>query len=211
MILIFGSFILGGERIIALFGNGLAGAVVIDALIVRSTLVRTLMILAGKANWWLPAHPRPHPPPPQRRRKQPTTTSQANTPPGGSRNNQSRRNDGSSAGASAPSLLSVQLFPPLTEAQVGRRHRDLLCNPHGGAGSPARLPPLRGKGDSSVGSICNFLSSTRAATVSSSARIGGLSSARATCSPPTRSRTAATPPIPRSTVMIAIERPLLYG
>jgi hypothetical protein len=41
---------------------------------------------------------------------------------------------------------------------------------------------LRGKGDSSVGSICNFLASTRAATVSSSARIGGLSSARATCS-----------------------------
>ena len=138
MILIFASFILGGERIIALFGIGLAGAVVIDALIVRSILVPSLMLLAGKANWWCPPILDRILPHLQRRRKQPTTTSQANTPPGGSSNNQSRRNDGSSAGASAPSLQTNQLFPPLTEAQLGRRHRDLLCNPHGGAGGPAR-------------------------------------------------------------------------
>jgi hypothetical protein len=42
-------------------------------------------------------------------------------------------------------------------------------------------------------------------------RIGGLSSARATCSSSTRSRAAATPAIPRSTVMIAIERLLPYA
>ena len=54
MILVFGSFILGGERILMLFGLGLAGAVAIDALIVRSILVPGLMLLAGKANWWLP-------------------------------------------------------------------------------------------------------------------------------------------------------------
>jgi RND superfamily putative drug exporter len=54
MILVFGSFILGGERILMLFGLGLAGAVAIDALIVRSVLVPGLMLLAGKANWWLP-------------------------------------------------------------------------------------------------------------------------------------------------------------
>jgi RND superfamily putative drug exporter len=54
MILVFGSFMLGGERIIMLFGLGLAGAVLLDALIVRSVLVPGLMLLAGKANWWLP-------------------------------------------------------------------------------------------------------------------------------------------------------------
>ncbi len=54
MILVFGSFILGGERILMLFGLGLAGAVFLDALIVRSVLVPGLMLLTGKANWWLP-------------------------------------------------------------------------------------------------------------------------------------------------------------
>jgi RND superfamily putative drug exporter len=54
MVLVFGSFILGGNRIIELFGLGLAGAVLLDALIVRSVLVPGLMLLAGKANWWLP-------------------------------------------------------------------------------------------------------------------------------------------------------------
>ena len=54
MILVFGSFILGGERVIELFGLGLAGAVFLDALVVRSVLVPALMLLAGKANWWLP-------------------------------------------------------------------------------------------------------------------------------------------------------------
>ena len=55
MVLVFGSFILGGERIIELFGLGLAGAVFLDALVVRSTLVPGLMLLAGKADWWLPS------------------------------------------------------------------------------------------------------------------------------------------------------------
>jgi RND superfamily putative drug exporter len=54
MILVFGSFILGGERILMLFGLGLAGAVLLDALIVRSVLVPGLMLLSGRANWWLP-------------------------------------------------------------------------------------------------------------------------------------------------------------
>jgi RND superfamily putative drug exporter len=55
MVLVFGAFILGGERVIMLFGVGLASAVLLDALIVRSVLVPALMLLAGKANWWLPA------------------------------------------------------------------------------------------------------------------------------------------------------------
>ena len=54
MVLVFGAFVLGGERVIELFGLGLAGAVFLDALIVRSVLVPGLMLLTGKANWWLP-------------------------------------------------------------------------------------------------------------------------------------------------------------
>jgi RND superfamily putative drug exporter len=55
MVLVFGSFVLGGNRVIELFGVGLASAVVLDALIVRSVLVPAVMIIIGKANWWLPA------------------------------------------------------------------------------------------------------------------------------------------------------------
>ncbi|MGA9857171.1 MAG: MMPL family transporter [Solirubrobacteraceae bacterium] len=54
MVLVFASFILGGERIIELFGVGLASAVLLDALIVRSVLVPALMIIIGDANWKLP-------------------------------------------------------------------------------------------------------------------------------------------------------------
>ena len=54
MILVFGAFILGGQRIIDLFGVGLASAVLLDALIVRSVLVPSLMLMIGDANWWLP-------------------------------------------------------------------------------------------------------------------------------------------------------------
>ena len=54
MVLVFGSFILGGQRIIELFGVGLAGAVLLDALIVRSVLVPALMMLLGERNWQIP-------------------------------------------------------------------------------------------------------------------------------------------------------------
>ena len=39
MVLVFGAFVLGGMRIIELFGVGLASAVLLDAVIVRSALV----------------------------------------------------------------------------------------------------------------------------------------------------------------------------
>ncbi|MGH2894161.1 MAG: MMPL family transporter [Solirubrobacteraceae bacterium] len=55
MVLVFASFILGGERIIELFGVGLASAVFLDALIVRSVLVPALMILLGDSNWKIPS------------------------------------------------------------------------------------------------------------------------------------------------------------
>ncbi|WP_349307966.1 MULTISPECIES: MMPL family transporter [unclassified Streptomyces] len=54
MIAVFGAFVLSGERATAMFGLGLAGAVALDAFILRTMLVPALMHLFGKANWWLP-------------------------------------------------------------------------------------------------------------------------------------------------------------
>jgi RND superfamily putative drug exporter len=54
MICVFLSFAIGGERVIAEFGIGLGGAVLIDAFIIRTILVPSLMHFIGKANWWMP-------------------------------------------------------------------------------------------------------------------------------------------------------------
>ena len=54
MIAVFSGFILGDNRIIKLFGVGLGGAIFIDAFILRTVLVPSLMHLIGKANWWYP-------------------------------------------------------------------------------------------------------------------------------------------------------------
>jgi RND superfamily putative drug exporter len=54
MIVVFGAFVLGGERVIKLFGIGLASAVLLDAVIVRSVLVPGLMLMLGERNWKLP-------------------------------------------------------------------------------------------------------------------------------------------------------------
>jgi RND superfamily putative drug exporter len=54
MILVFGSFILGGERVIKEFGLGLAGGVLVDAIVIRMAIVPSVMTLLGKANWWFP-------------------------------------------------------------------------------------------------------------------------------------------------------------
>ena len=55
MVTVFASFMLGDERIIKLFGLGLAAAVFIDAVIIRSVLVPAIMQLLGTRAWWLPA------------------------------------------------------------------------------------------------------------------------------------------------------------
>jgi RND superfamily putative drug exporter len=54
MIAVFGGFILGDARVIKLFGIGLATAVFLDAFVVRTVLVPSLMHLIGKANWFFP-------------------------------------------------------------------------------------------------------------------------------------------------------------
>ncbi len=54
MVVVFGSFVFEDDRIIKLFGLGLASAVFIDATIVRMVLVPATMQLLGAKNWWLP-------------------------------------------------------------------------------------------------------------------------------------------------------------
>ena len=55
MVCVFGSFVLGEQRDLKLFGFGLAFAVFIDATIVRLVLVPSAMELMGNANWWAPS------------------------------------------------------------------------------------------------------------------------------------------------------------
>jgi RND superfamily putative drug exporter len=54
MICVFLAFAVGGQRIIAEFGIGLGGAVLLDAFFLRTILVPSLMHFFGKANWWMP-------------------------------------------------------------------------------------------------------------------------------------------------------------
>jgi putative drug exporter of the RND superfamily len=54
MVTVFASFMIGEDRIIKLFGLGLASAVFIDAVIIRSILVPAIMQLFGKRAWWFP-------------------------------------------------------------------------------------------------------------------------------------------------------------
>jgi RND superfamily putative drug exporter len=54
MVTVFASFMLGDDRIIKLFGLGLASAVFIDAVIIRSVLVPAIMQLLGTRAWWFP-------------------------------------------------------------------------------------------------------------------------------------------------------------
>jgi RND superfamily putative drug exporter len=55
MILVFASFILGGDLIIKEFGLGLAVAVLVDAFVIRMAIVPATMFLLGRSNWWFPA------------------------------------------------------------------------------------------------------------------------------------------------------------
>jgi putative drug exporter of the RND superfamily len=54
MILVFASFALGDDRIIKLFGLGLASAVFFDAVVIRCLLVPAIMEILGRSAWYLP-------------------------------------------------------------------------------------------------------------------------------------------------------------
>jgi RND superfamily putative drug exporter len=54
MVVVFASFLLNDERVVNLFGFGLAVAIAIDATVVRLVLVPAVMAIAGRAAWYLP-------------------------------------------------------------------------------------------------------------------------------------------------------------
>jgi RND superfamily putative drug exporter len=51
---VFLSFATGGVSFMKLFGVGLTLAVLLDAFVIRGTLVPAFMRLAGEWNWWAP-------------------------------------------------------------------------------------------------------------------------------------------------------------
>jgi RND superfamily putative drug exporter len=55
MVCVYTSFILNGDPTVKQFGLGLAAAIAVDATVVRCLLVPAVMVLLGRANWWLPA------------------------------------------------------------------------------------------------------------------------------------------------------------
>jgi len=56
MILVFTAFIFGGQGMpIQQVGLGFAAAIFVDAYVIRTVLVPTIMHMLGRANWWLPA------------------------------------------------------------------------------------------------------------------------------------------------------------
>jgi putative drug exporter of the RND superfamily len=54
MIAVFLAFVAHPEPVTKMVGLGLAVAVLVDATVVRMLLVPSLMVLMGRANWWLP-------------------------------------------------------------------------------------------------------------------------------------------------------------
>jgi len=55
MILVFGSFMFGGERVIKEFGLGLSAGIFMDCVLIRMAIVPAVMFLLRRANWWFPA------------------------------------------------------------------------------------------------------------------------------------------------------------
>jgi putative drug exporter of the RND superfamily len=54
MIAVFGGFVGSSESLVKMIGFGLAGAVFLDAFVVRMAIVPAVLALLGKAAWWLP-------------------------------------------------------------------------------------------------------------------------------------------------------------
>ena len=55
MVAVFASFMLGGQRVLELFGLALAAAVFLDALVIRCILLPATLQLLGDRTWWFPA------------------------------------------------------------------------------------------------------------------------------------------------------------
>ena len=55
MVAVFLAFVLSTDRTIKMIGLGMATAILVDALVVRTVLVPAIMHTLGDANWRLPA------------------------------------------------------------------------------------------------------------------------------------------------------------
>jgi RND superfamily putative drug exporter len=55
MVVVFLAFVLSTDRTIKMIGLGMATAIAVDALVVRTVLVPAIMHALGAANWRLPA------------------------------------------------------------------------------------------------------------------------------------------------------------
>jgi RND superfamily putative drug exporter len=55
MVVVFSSFVITTDRTVKMIGLGMAVAILIDALLIRTVLVPAVMHTFGKANWALPA------------------------------------------------------------------------------------------------------------------------------------------------------------
>lgn len=55
MIMVFGAFVLSGDRMLQQMGFGMAIAIFVDAVIIRCLIVPAAMQLMGRHAWWLPA------------------------------------------------------------------------------------------------------------------------------------------------------------
>jgi len=54
MVVVFGSFVFEDDRVLRMFGLGMAVAVLLDATLIRMLLVPATMELLGARNWWMP-------------------------------------------------------------------------------------------------------------------------------------------------------------
>jgi RND superfamily putative drug exporter len=54
MVVVFGSFVFEDDRVLRMFGLGMAVAVLLDATVIRMLLVPATMELLGARNWWMP-------------------------------------------------------------------------------------------------------------------------------------------------------------
>ena len=54
MVVVFFSFVLSGDRTIALFGLGLSSAVLLDAVVIRCLLLPAVLHLLGSSTWRFP-------------------------------------------------------------------------------------------------------------------------------------------------------------
>jgi RND superfamily putative drug exporter len=54
MVVVFGSFVIEDDRVLRMFGLGMAVAVLLDATLIRMLLVPATMALLGARNWWMP-------------------------------------------------------------------------------------------------------------------------------------------------------------